>query len=223
MKAEHRKELQTNSLADFLGRTVQGARGGTGISWFKVFVVLIVLLAVLLFFWVRSNRTRISAEAWAKIEYGDSKSLAELYSESKDTTQGQAALFTLGYGFLWDGIHQLGDLDVGRVQDGLEKVFNAAQVFDELANEVKNDNERLAEAKYHSATAYEALAAFDASNLEKAKNRYEELTKGDLAATAFGALAKKRYEQYEDIVQFANISTFYREFRQRTQGARSGQ
>src|ERR1700733_10964809 len=98
MKAEHRKELQTNTLADMLGRTVRKARSGGGLSWFKVFLVLFVGAVVLGFFWVRSNKARENAEAWAKIEYNDGKSLEELVSDLRDTKQGQAARFTIGFG-----------------------------------------------------------------------------------------------------------------------------
>ena len=63
MKAEHRKELQTNTLADMLGRTVRNVRGGgTGLSWTKVLIVAVVVVGVLMFFWWKTNQTNRLAE-----------------------------------------------------------------------------------------------------------------------------------------------------------------
>ena len=68
MKAEHRKELQTNSLADFLGRTVRNVRGGTGVSWTKILLVLAAVLVVLAVLWYFRNRRRENAELWLKLD-----------------------------------------------------------------------------------------------------------------------------------------------------------
>jgi hypothetical protein len=223
MKAEHRKELQTNSLADLLGRTVRKARSGGGISWFTVFVVVFLVVAALGYLWVRKNKNQVSAEAWARLEFNDRKSLEELASESSDTKQGQAARFTIGYGYLWDGIRLLGAGDSKYVQGGISYLSEAVQVFSKLADECKDDNEQLAEAKYHLAVAFEALAGvLDVKILEEAQKNFEELTKGDLAATPYGVLAKRRLEQYTNPAEHAAMIMFYKNFRSQTP-VRSGQ
>lgn len=58
MKAEHRKELQTNSLADLLGRTVRNVRGGTGLSWTKILIALVVVGGIATFFIIQRNRRK---------------------------------------------------------------------------------------------------------------------------------------------------------------------
>jgi len=214
MKAEHRKELQTNSLADFLGRTVRRARSGPQIPWFWLFAAFLVVIVVLGFFWIRRNRALESADAWAKIEYNDRKSLQDLDSEFKDTKQGQAARFTLAYSILWDGIRLLGGEDAKYGVQAAQFLDAAKQIFTQLAEECKDDNERLAEAKYHLAVTEEAMACIKGPLvLEDAKKRFEELTRGDLANTPYGALAKKRFDQYNNLSEYAAIIGFYTSFR----------
>jgi hypothetical protein len=223
MKAAHRKELQTNSLADMLARTVRKARSGGGFSWFQVLVVLAILVVVLGFFWIRGNRAQENAEAWAKVEYNDTKSLVELYKDAKDTRQGQAATFTLGFSLLWDGIRIMGAGD-SKLPEGVSRVETAMKLFSELAEECKDDNERFAEAKYHLAVANEALACLDAVKyLGEAKKHFEALTSGDLAATPYGKLAKKRLEQYSDPTSFTDMIVFYSRFRGQTPTLGPGQ
>jgi len=223
MKAEHRKELQTNTLADFLGRNVRKVRSGGGISWFKVFVAVFVLTVLLGWWWVRSNRAQENAEAWAKLEYDDRKSLQDLINDSTDSKQGQAAGFYIGFGYLWEGIRLLGSGDSKFFKNGIEYIGAAVKTFDQLAEECKDDNERLAEAKYHLAVAYETLAgAIGVMFLDDAKKNFEELTKGELAATAYGMLAKKRLDQYNNPAEFDQMRIFYARFRDQTP-VRTGQ
>src|SRR5437879_4308515 len=108
MKAEHRKELQTNTLADWLGRTVRGARGGTGVSWPKLGLALAGVLGVVIYFWIKGNIARNNVELWAKLQNNTFKQLAELEKENKETNQGKAASLTLAFGFLNDGVRFLG-------------------------------------------------------------------------------------------------------------------
>ena len=71
MKAEHRKELQTNALADFLGRIIVGFREGFNIRPSqKVMLVLggiAVALAVVIGIWMYRgsvSRGRLRSENW---------------------------------------------------------------------------------------------------------------------------------------------------------------
>ena|SRR5579862_772681 len=213
MKAEHRKELQTNALADLLGRTVRKARSGPSFSWFWAFIVLIILGVGVGYWWISKNKARENAEAWARLDYNDRESLKELATEYKDTKQGQAARFTMAFGYLWDGIRLLGTGESRLVQGGVEYLQGAKQIFEQLADECKDDNELLAEAKYHLAVAQESLAGFDIKLLEDARKNYEELTKGDLASTPYGVLAKKRMDLFNNPSEYARVIIFYSGFR----------
>jgi hypothetical protein len=222
MKAEHRKELQTNTLADMLGRTVRKVRsGGGGFSWFKATLVLIVMAGVLIYFWKRSSNAQANAEAWAKIEYNDKRSMEELYQENNK--QGQVAKFTLAYRVLWDTVN-----NVGKPGFGMGELIKTMQSKDEsgsdrglmpflmgLAEACKDEPERAAEAKYHLMVCQETLAVVDPAFLTQAKLSLEDLSKGDLGDTAYGMMAKKRLAQYNNPVEFAAIENFYKELRKR--------
>jgi hypothetical protein len=216
MKAEHRKELQTNTLADYLGRTVRSVRSGAGISWFKIFLIGVVVLGIAFVWWTIRNKNRADAENWAKIQYNDKPTLYELGNEYKDTKQGQAARFRVAFFLMWEGIKLLGTPEPGVSQQGLGAVNQAKDMYRELAEQVKDDPERLAEAKYHIFVAKEAFAILDIKSLDDAKKDLEELTKAPLASTAFGVLAKKRWAQYTNEAEFNSIRRFYAEYRTRS-------
>ncbi len=105
-------------------------------------------------------------------------------------------------------------------QQGLRLILGAQQMYKELDEELKEDPDRQAEAKYGIAVSNECLASIDdpksgadaKKQLEEAKRSYEELTKGPLAKTAYGILAARRFEQLNDPTQFNTILLFYKEY-----------
>jgi hypothetical protein len=225
MKAEHRKELQTNSLADFLGRTVRTARTREGIPWFWVFVAGIVVAGLLLTWWIFANRARTRAENWARVEYNDRTSLQQLANDFPETNPGQAARFTIAFDRLWRLVsYELAVADQKEVRDLLQGGLQP--FYSKLAEECKEDPERLAEAKYHMEVIAELLAGVDPSmrksHLESAKRYLEELTGDDLKSTGYGKLAQKRLEQFNSPVEFRKIDTFYAEFPVRSKFSKFG-
>ncbi len=224
MKAEHRKELQTNSLADMLGRTVRNVRGGAGFSWFKLGIVAVVALGI--FFWyVRSkNIARQEAEAWAQVDYNDDPALMQLLQASGNTKQGHAAHAMLVFTKVWETVHSLGS-EKSRFQDTREILEAMKSHLNSLAEECKEDSVMAAECKYHFAVCTEALAGLadksDDKTLSEAKLLFKDLAEGELKLTAHGVLAKRRLAQYDDPVQFAAITSFYRELQMRFRFERS--
>jgi len=223
MKAEHRKELQTNSLADYLGRTVRNIRGGTGLSWTKVLLVLAAVLAVLAVLWYFRNRGRENAELWLKLDANTETKLQEIAKDYKDTKQGQAARFSLANLYLWHGIRMLGEPT--KMFTGLDYVQQSMRFYKDLEEDLKDtkdDLDRLAEAKYGYAVATECLAVIDLKGLEggkmldDAKKLYEDLARGPLAKTAYGIMAQRRFDQLSNPAEYTAISTFYREFSAKT-------
>jgi hypothetical protein len=211
MKAEHRKELQTNSLADMLGRTVRNVRGGTGVSWTKILVVAALVAAVGVFFWWRSNRARSESELWVKLDDNTPTALQQLYKESGDTTQGKAALLTLAFEELYSGVRMLGGAQF-QVQ-GQRYLEECQRLYATLEKECEGNEEWVAECKYGQAVATEALTVVDPANLKKAKDQYEQLAKGDLGNTGYGKLAARRLEQLNNTAEQADIAAFYRDFK----------
>ena len=211
MKAEHRKELQTNSLADMLGRTVRNVRGGTGISWTWILVGVTVAVMIVIFIWWRSNRARSESELWVKLDENTPTALQQLYKESGDTNQGKAALLTLAFEELYSGVRMLGAPQFQA--QGKTFLDECQRLYATMEKECEGNDDWVAECKYGQAVATEALTVVDPANLKKAKDQYEQLAKGDLGNTGYGKLAARRLEQLNNIAEQTDIATFYRDFK----------
>jgi len=216
IRPEQRKELRTNTLADFLGRTVQKTRS-EGLPWTKIFlgVLVLVVLAVGWFIWQGWGRG--DPEAWAKVQQNDIRDLQELLKDYPDTTQGQVAEFTLGVGLLSRSIEQMLGLNK---QEGQQGVMEMRGHFEKLAEKCQNDPPRAAEAKFHVAVANEALATLDETFLKEAKKSLESITSDEkMKETGYGKLAEKRLAQYNNPTEMAAITKFYAEFQPRSKFA----
>jgi hypothetical protein len=221
MKAEHRKELQTNTLADMLGRTVRKVRTTSAIPWVKVLVVVVVVGGVGLFLWLRHNKARTNSELWADIDAGTIPSLVKLVDDNyKDTTQSKVARYQLAFELMWNqGIKMLAYSPM-TAQTGILK---GLVQYEALAKECKDDPVLEPEALYSVAVGTESLAVYDEKALDEALKNYNDLAKHDKyggGKTAYGIQAQKRAAQLSDPVQRQEILAFYREFSTRTKAAR---
>lgn len=210
MKAEHRKELQTNTLADMLGRTVRKVRTHEAIPWWRVALVVVLIGGVGVFFWMRSNRTRANSELWVDVDASTFTALDKLRDdEYKETNQGKAARFQVAFEFLWNrGIKYMGTSSL-TAEDGIRR---GIAFYSSLATECKGDPIWEPEALYSIAVGTEASASYEDKRLEEALTLYQALANGDYAKTAFGELAAKRAAQLNDPVERAHIQKFYNEF-----------
>lgn len=92
MKAQHRKELQTNTLADSLGRLIQGLKSGS--NNFLYLVCLFVLAAAALFFGVRyfyQKSEQKTARLWSKLAAATKTDLEEIAKQNPGTMQSRIA------------------------------------------------------------------------------------------------------------------------------------
>jgi hypothetical protein len=225
MKAEHRKELQTNTLADMLGRGVRNVRATSGVPWLRVGLVFLVLAGVGVFFWLKTNRARANAELWVDLDAGtftlSSKggTLNMLSSdEYKDTNQGKAARFQIAFQMVWEyGIKNVG----ANAQAARGGIAYGRKQYEELIKDCKGDPILEPEALYGYAAATEALACFrgekdeDQSKLalDEAVKLYQELAKhSDYSKSAYGQLAARRAALLSEPAEFARILKFYNEF-----------
>jgi hypothetical protein len=222
MKAEHRKELQTNTLADMLGRTVRKVRSTSQVPWVKVAVVVAVAGGIGLFVWLRANKARTNSELWTEVDAGTITVLAKLSEKDyQDTNQGKAARFQLAFELLWNqGIKMMG-YNPKYAQSGIIKGLTEYEKMIE-EKEVKGDPVLEPEAMYNVAVGYETLTAFDApiggpNRLDEALKKYQELAKhSDYGKTAYGLQAQKRAAQLSDPAQRDEILRFYQELGTRT-------
>ena len=142
MKAEHRKELQTNSLADMLGRTVRNVRGGTGLSWTKVIIAGVIIFGLFATWWFFNSRARENQELWMRVEANTDSKLKDVAQEYKDTKQGKAARLTLAHAYLWEGIRMLGE--PGKTNIGFSLIAHSNQRYLELERKREPESRPLA-------------------------------------------------------------------------------
>ncbi len=187
MKAEHRKELQTNVLADRMGRLLETAKqkpqGGT-VLWilFGVLVLVVVFVGVR---WYSTGKSE-NSEAWYALYVNDYKGVLETHP---DKIQGQTVRFDFAWEQLWGSIRKLG-ADPKGAEEGLLK---AKEQYDKLREECEGDPVLVPEAIYGLAVIEETLALKDRSHLGLAIIHYEDVSK-KFPQSAYGQLAAKRLE-----------------------------
>lgn len=218
MKAEHRKELETNVLADRMGRLVE--RMKTRPQRLSVlYVVLAVVIVLAVFVWYRlSMGTQMEeTQRWLMLEQGASSQLFEIggFQENRKTggiaildkeltNPGKAARFQVARFFVWDqGIERLG----GDPVRALESVRFAQTIYSALKRECENDRYWLPEALYGLAVIDETLAIQNPDRLKSAQSKFEQLA-SDHKDSGFGKLADKRARELKE--NFDSIEKTYR-------------
>jgi hypothetical protein len=171
MKAEHRKELETNNLADKLGGFVQSFKEGpsrNAIIYGSLVGVAIVLFLV--YRLVSANATSNDSARWLNWDQiATREALDSFISENNDTEQGRLARFERARLDLVDGLSKLGSL--GRA-DAIKSVRRAAEAYEKLAGESGNSPQLTQEALLNAAKARESLGEYD-----QAKQLYGRLAR----------------------------------------------
>jgi len=217
MKAEHRKELQTNLLADRMGRMIQGVKGRPSRRGVLIFLlVLVIAVGILIVSLIYMGGVNANAQRWVEFEKMASiKTLQEVVEEYPNTQQGKAARMQYAWLVLWNG----GIKNLGRQPNAaLEYIAAAREKYEELKAECKDDPTLGAEAMYGIAIAEESLACNPKLDLKeqlsKALDAYKELTTNEkFKKTAHASRADKRVQELEDSKSRAQIEMFYNEVR----------
>jgi hypothetical protein len=209
MKAEHRKELQTNTLADNLGRLLQGGRSMSR----RTVLILILIAAVLLGFWfwrtIQANNEAMRASLYVEFDLGNAQEMLEFSRENAGTEPSKAMKFQIAWLQLWKyGIEPLAS-NPFQARSSLEA---AQESYRRLAEDVENDKVLSAEAHYAIALIEETLAATEdqsAGRVQKLKNATElyRRVEQDYPETAHGKQAAKRAEYLEK--NRAEVLAFY--------------
>lgn len=224
MKAEHRKELETNLLADKLGRMMTNTHVGRpnrrAVIWT---VIVLVAVAVAFVAW----RLHIGAQqenmvSWMMLENGRPEALQSLagirqaeqegrttlrltQSETDPSNAGKAARFQLARFFLWDqGVRMLG-VDSNRA---LQSIKFADDLYRTLLKDCENEPVFLAEAKYGLAVIEETRAVQNQERLATAEKLFDELATTH-KESGFADLAAKRAKQLKENRQ--EITAIYRD------------
>jgi len=224
MKAEHRKELQTNTLADHIGKFIQGLKEKPGQTNY-IILGFVVLAAGSIIAWLyfRSERAKSNSAQWEQVaEATDAEDLQALIDKHKDTPAGREARLMRARTDMAQGLAALYTFDplqkddsaapkkanpretqqIGRTE-AAAKLNAAVKQFEELAPEF-GDVPLLAQQCYLNAATIQVTLG----NYEEGLKLYHELAKkypksknGEQAEK----LAKKLEEDREP------MATFYKE------------
>lgn len=210
MKAEHRKELETNVLADRMGKILHGAREGPSRSFiYWILGGLALLVVVFVFSRWRTTRSEQAALQWVMFEDGHPQYLEKIAKEAADRDTGKAAQFQLAWEDLWTkGIKLLGGPNSYKV--AMSNIDLAEQRYKKLAETCKNDPIFYPEALYALAVIEETRAIEDRDNLEKAKEKYKEVVRA-AKESSFGRQASQRLEVLEDETKSRDLKRFYQD------------
>ncbi len=202
MKAEHRKELQTNLLADRMGRMVQRAR--TRPSRRTVLWLMLAIVAVIIFvgFRIYQNNQRATVSTnWMLLgeEYITSANAKGMITQNpwvveyRDTNPGLAARYQFAWVRLWDqGLKHL----IGNPQRALVNLKESEKEFLNLSEDCKDDPILAPEAAYALAVIEESKTVEDRANLDKAILRYKSLA-SRFKDSAAGKAAAQRADYLE--------------------------
>jgi len=209
MKAEHRKELHTNALADRMGRMVQQVK--TGPSRRAVLWLILALIAVVVFVgWTiySNNKRNTMSQMWADVGEDSITSysrvdtpqgaryrlvLVPLLKEYQDANPGLAARYQLAWATFWEqGLKQMG---VNAAQ-ALDTLDGAEKMFSDLSEECKDDPVWGPEAAYALAVIQESRTVKERTALDKAITRYRGV-QSKYKDSALGKSAAQRAEYLE--------------------------
>jgi hypothetical protein len=170
MKAEHRKELQTNLLADRMGRLVQGVRSGPRSTSVGVWVIAVLALATLAGWYFADSTRGTQGSAWVRLggitgsvedqnlgtaaDLTDERALNEVIQNYPGTLPARAARYQRARMLLNRGLKSLYGTNRSLAIEDLE---TARQLYKGLAAECAGNDILVPEALMGVAKAEEAL------------------------------------------------------------------
>ncbi|MHB1423701.1 MAG: tetratricopeptide repeat protein [Gemmataceae bacterium] len=193
MKAEHRKELMTNTLAHRLGEAVQSVKEGPsrGTLYGLAAVGLVVILGLVWYYMAASAKDADSAR-WLKWDSLTTPEQLTKFLENKDEEgqpQGRLARMEEARRRLYEGLRQLGNASFRK--KAIEDVQKAAELYDQLAGECADKPLLHQQALMGAAKAHEGLGEVD-----QARKYYQQL-KDSYSDTFFGRDAAEQLQRLD--------------------------
>lgn len=186
MKAEHRKELTTNTLANRLGEAVQSMKEGPSRGTLYVLAAVgVVVILVLVWRYLAASAEETDSARWLKWNNLATPEQLKAFAENKDLeghAQGRVARLEEARRRLFEGLRQLGN--AGTRKQALEDLQQAAGLYDKLAGEYADKPLLHQQALMGAAKAHESLGEADAArkNYQQLQTKYGETVLGRDAA-----------------------------------------
>jgi tetratricopeptide (TPR) repeat protein len=207
MKAEHRKELMTNTLADQLGHALQNIKEGPSRGT-MVFVIVVAVILLLGMVWMFLARSREESESTRWLRWDNLGSPAQLtaFLDDKDAQEhlpGRLARFEEARRLLLEGTRGLGSANRTQATTDLKK---AAELYDQLTGECTDRPLLHQQALMGAARAHESLGEYD-----PARKLYQKLA-DVYPTTIFGKDAKQQVARLDSKEQQADLEALRKEF-----------
>ena len=219
MKAEHRKELQTNALADGLGRLLQGMKTGPSrgslVLWGAAAVIVLAVVGWYYFAGVQRDQT---STLWRKVDANDRdlsaaedltkvesllKDIDQTARENEGTPAARALRFQQARALMQLGLERLYN-DADR-KAAVEQLRQAVEVYKALAQRATGVPSLQQEALLMIAKASESLGEVD-----EALVKYREAARLD-KGSAHGKEADERAKYLEVDENRRRVESFYKE------------
>jgi hypothetical protein len=218
MKAEQRKELETNTLADKVGQAMQRVKGSSRRSAIIYFLVGVALLIALFFAyrWYDLSKKENSL-AWLMFDDGSQDHLLQL--QKLESPAGRAARFQIAWILYWEeGVRMIGVNPPG----ALKALKEASVRYEALAKECAEADDKIFEpqALLGVAVCEETRAVQDLALLTQAKASYAKILSvhdGKYKESAAGIFAQKRLDQMNDKTKLKEMELVYEELQKSLQ------
>jgi tetratricopeptide (TPR) repeat protein len=190
MKAEHRKQLETNTLADKIGGLAQSFKEGPSRNALVYgTLVVAVLVLVVIYRWVAANATANDSARWVRLDQVSNTEQADSFiKENPDTEQSRVERFQVARLDLVQGLRDLASLDRDKA---IRRVRSAAEAYEKLAGESGNTPQLTREALLNAAKAREGLGEY-----EQARQLYGRLAR-DFPQSLMGKAAAEQAKALE--------------------------
>ncbi|HZZ77827.1 MAG TPA: hypothetical protein VFE62_04875 [Gemmataceae bacterium] len=213
MKAEHRKELETNTLADRVGDAMQRVKGSSRRSVLLYFIAAAVLIVAV---WLGMRWYSVSKQEtsmrWALFDDGARGNLEQL-AQMENSKAGRAARFQIAWLFYWDmGVRMIGIDPAG----SMNRLGEAGKLYAQLAEECKDDPIFEPQALLGIAVVEETRSVQDTARLARAKESYQVVVDkyGGEKESAEAKFAQKRLEILNNKGKLKELENVYVELQQ---------
>jgi hypothetical protein len=219
MKAEQRKELETNTLADKVGQAMQRVKTGSrrGVLLYVLAAIALIIVAWGLWRWYQVTKKDDSL-MWVMLDDGSAAHLTELFSK-EGTEPGKAARLQIAWLTYWDeGVRMIG-VDP---QGSMKKFKLASDIYKKVAEESKDDPIFEPQALLGIAVVEETKAVQDLAALKRATEAYQVVVdkygkdddKGRPVASAEALFAQKRLDILKDKAKREKLEEIYTKMQQ---------
>jgi hypothetical protein len=215
MKAEHRKELETNSLAQGITKSAEALKAHSKLVYQIVGIVLLIGGAVAISWYFLGGVSTAQSRLWSQFDAApDVDALVKLAEANKGTVAARAAQFEAARILFQEGFTNFGTAGKPH-EEAVTKIDKARTIYNSLIPDSKSTPLLAQEALMGVARAEETLSATlrpdqagPFGSLDRATEFYRRVVK-EYPDTFQAKTAADRLKVLDDPKQKADLQTFY--------------